>query len=145
MLARLMEYTEEKEVRKVYIQFYPDLLIILPVKNLVLDFYQRELLSDYHKATIDKYRDENDKRKYFLDDVIYRSIQVGEFTQFNEMLIFMEKSGDIAVKFVADKIKKKLSPLSADHSSVSSNGKTIRCRVHIAVSQEFDFCFCRTL
>jgi len=135
-----MEYTEE--VRKVYIKFYTKLLTILPVKNLVLDFYQRALLSDDHKAIIDKFRDDSDKRQYFLDNVIYRSIKVGEFTQLNEMLILMEKSDDIAVKFVADNIKRKLSPLSADHSSVSSNGKTIRCCVQIAVSQESDFCLC---
>ena len=118
-----MEYTE-KEVQRVYRKFYRKLLLILPVKDLVLDFYHRELLSNYHKTIIDKCSDESDKKKYFLDNVIYLSMQVGEFTQFNKMLTLMGRSDDIAVKSVADKIRKKLSPSEpSDHS-----GKASKCR-----------------
>jgi len=116
-----MEYTEQ-EVQRVYRKFYPKLLIVLPVEDLVLDFYHRELLSASQKTSIDNYSNERDKIKYFLDNVIHRSIQVGEFTQLNEMLIVMGKSDDVVVKSLANKIKEVCEPV--DYSPLSSTGKS---------------------
>ena len=115
-----MEYTEE-DVQRVYRKFYPKLLKVLPVEDLVLDLYHRELLSGYQKTTIDCYSNEKDKIKYFLDNVVYRGIQVEEFIHFNEMLTFMVGSDDIDAKSLANKIKKALCG-SFDQSPASSNG-----------------------
>ena len=103
-----MEVDIERKVAKVYRTFYRKLLIILPVEDIVRNFYSRELISNDHKKEIDSYSCLKDKIKYFLDDVIHPSIQIGLFTQFNEMLVVMESSDNIAVKFVADNIKKGL-------------------------------------
>ena len=125
-----MEYTEE-EVQRVYRKFYPKLLIVLPVEGLVLDFYQRKLLSDTQKTTIDNCSNDRDKIKHFLDNVIYRSIQVGEFTQFSEMLNVMGRSDDVVVNKIANKIKNAFcDPI--DHSPASSVGKCCVNRVSIS-------------
>ena len=108
-------------MQRVYRKFYSKLLIVLPVEGLVLEFYHRELLSSYQKTTIDCYSNEKDKIKYFLDDVVYRGIQVDEFILFNEMLTFMVGSDDVAVKSLATKIKKALCR-SVDQSPLTSNG-----------------------
>jgi len=108
-------------VQRVYRKFYSKLLIVLPVEGLVLEFYHRELLSGYQKTTIDCYSNEKDKIKYFLDDVVYRGIQVDEFILFNEMLTFMVGSDDVAVKSLATKIKKALCG-SVGQSPLTSNG-----------------------
>ena len=108
-------------MQRVYRKFYSKLLIVLPVEGLVLEFYHRELLSGYQKTTIDCYSNEKDKIKYFLDDVVYRGIQVDEFILFNEMLTFMVGSDDIAVKSLATKIKKALCG-SVGQSPLTSNG-----------------------
>ena len=124
MTNAIMECTEE-EAKMLFMEFYKNFLLILPIEDLVLDFYPRGLLSLDHKNKIDNYSNKSDKKKYFLDDVIHPSILVGETKQFIEMLVVMERSDDIAVKFVADKAQKRLSPLKPNQaqSPVSPNGK----------------------
>jgi len=100
----MMECTDE-EAKIVFRRFYDKFLKIIPIQDLVSDFYRRSLLSQHHKNQINDLRKQSEKRKYFLDDVICPSIQVGDVTQFTEMLVVMGQSDTVAVKFVADEVK----------------------------------------
>jgi len=110
----------EREVSNAYRTFYPMLLAVLPIEDIMMDFFSRELLSKSHKAKIDSYSDQKNKIKYFLDDVIHPNIRIGEVHLFNEMLAAMGRSDDVTARGVANKIKKVISPPSC--TPVKSTG-----------------------
>ena len=89
---------------------------MLPIEDIVQDFFSRKLLSNSHKSQIDSYSDQKSKRKYFLDEVIYPSIQVGVADLFKEMLALMRRSDDMVARGVAGKIRKELLPPSCSSS-----------------------------
>ena len=99
-----MEITE-REMSNAFRAFYRKLLAVLPVEVITRDFFSRNLLSNSHKRKIDSYSKRERKIKYFLDYVIYPSVQVGETLLFTEMLAAMRRSDDVTAKGVADKIK----------------------------------------
>ena len=90
--------------------FYPDLLEVLPITDLVSHFYSHHLLSARHKANLDALANVEDKSKYFLDKVLTPGVRIGYTEQFDEMLRVMKRSDDGAVKFLAVKIEKVLLP-----------------------------------
>ena len=70
------------------------------------DFYSHGLLPGDHKANIDALDTQKRKAEYFLDYVIKPSLEVGYTGHFDEMLKVMESNDDLAVKFVAEEIRK---------------------------------------
>ena len=117
------EIEEEIVINNAYRRFYSKLLKVLPVKDIVQNFFSRKLLSNSHKSQIDCYSDQKNKRKYFLDEVIYPSIQVGVADLFKEMLALMRRSDDMVARGVAGKISKELYP-----SCFSSMGMCLICQ-----------------
>ena len=91
-------------------RFYPNLLEILPVDDLLTQFYSKDLLSGAHKDKLDGLSaaraTNKDRAKYFLDNVIGPGLKIGFMKQFDEMLLIMAKSDDPSVKFLASKITK---------------------------------------
>ena len=86
--------------------FYPKLLNVLPINNILTDFYSHGLLPGDHKANIDALDTQKRKVEYFLDYVIKPGLKVGYTGQFDKMLRVMETSDDPAVKFVAEEMRK---------------------------------------
>ena len=94
----------------VFKRFYPDLLEILPVDDLVIKFFAKDLLSGTHKDKLDGLSTaratNKEKAKYFLDNVIGPGLKIGFMQQFDEMLLIMAKSDDPSVKFLGNEITK---------------------------------------
>ena len=91
----------EAEFRK----FYAKLSKVLPVNDILTEFYSCGLLRGDHKANIEALDTQKKKAEYFLDYVIKPGIEVGYMGQFDEMIKIMETSGDPAAKFVAGEIR----------------------------------------
>ena len=87
----------------VFKKFYPNLLEILPVDDLITQFYSKGLLSGAHKDKLDGLSTaratNKEKAKYFLDNIIGPGLKIGFMQQFNEMLLIMANSDDPSVKF----------------------------------------------
>ena len=91
--------------------FYPKLLEILPVDDLLTQFYSKDLLSGAHKQKLDglsaaRATTDNDRAKYFLDNVIKPGLKIGFMKLFDEMVMIMTKSDDPSVNFLASEITK---------------------------------------
>lgn len=95
-----------KSTNDTFKEFYPKLLKILPVDCLITQFYAENLLSSAHKSKLDGLSTRKDKTKYFLDEVIEPGLNIDYTEQFDEMLAFMAKSDDPAVRFLAKEINK---------------------------------------
>ena len=91
----------ESEAERAFQAFYPKLLNVLLINNILTDFYSHGLLPGDHKAITQKR-----KVEYFLDYVIKPGLKVGYTGQFDKMLRVMETSDDPAVKFVAEEMRK---------------------------------------
>ena len=95
--------------KKVLKKFYTQLSIILPIDDLVHRLYSQDLLSSHHRTELRKLIAKDDKIKYFLDNVLDPSIDIGYTMQFDEMVNLMENSDDSAVKYLVKKIQDFLS------------------------------------
>ena len=105
----------------VFKAFYPDLLEILPVDDLLTQFYSKSLLSDAHKDKLDGLSaaraTNKEKAKYFLDNVIAPGLKIGFMQQFDEMLMILARSDDPSVKFLGGEItrsRQNISNVTAD-------------------------------
>ena len=90
----------------IFKEFYPKLLLILPVECLIIQFYAANLLSSANKSKLDGLSTYEAKTKCFLDEVIQPGLKIDYTEQFDEMLAFMVKSDDPPVKFLAKEINK---------------------------------------
>ena len=95
-----------KNMNDIFKEFYPKLLVILPVECLITQFYAANLLSSAHKNKLDGLSTHEEKTKCFLDEVIQPGLKIDYTEQFDEMLAFMVKSDDPTVKFLAKEINK---------------------------------------
>ena len=86
--------------------FYHKLLEILPMSQIISQFYSRTLLSHDHKSELDTLMTNKAKAEYFLDKVIKPGLQIDYTKQFDEMLLIMQTSDDPPVKYLADIIMK---------------------------------------
>ena len=92
--------------KNVFKEFYPKLLEVLPINQLILQFYSRTLLSNDHKTKLDNMTTDKEKAEYFLDKVIRPGLQIDYTKQFDEMLLIMQSSDDPVVKYLADEVTK---------------------------------------
>ena len=110
-------------IKSVFKEFYPKLLVILPVDCVINHLFSKKLLSIAHKRKLKEIPIASDRAKYFLDEVIGRGLEVDYMPQFDEMLLVMTNSDDPPVKFVADEMMKSCrvappSPILHDQSQI---------------------------
>ena len=67
----------ESEAERAFQVFYPKLSNVLPINNILTDFYSHGLLPGDHKANIDALDTQKRKAEYFLDYVIKPGLKVG--------------------------------------------------------------------
>ena len=127
-----------KSAKDVFKDFYPKLLVILPVECLVTQFYATDLLSSDRKSKLDGLSTYEAKTKFFLDEVIERGLKIGYTEQFDEMLAFMAKSDDPPVKFLAKEINKSREIASLSRTCHDLNVDL--ARYQDAKTQGKDFC-----
>ena len=105
-----------EEAKKMIQKFYPSLLKLLPIIELVERFYSLQLLSDHRKSKIDSLNSLKEKIAYFLDDVLIPGLSINYTEHFDEMITMMKESDDVLVRFLVEK----LSPVSVVSSPSDS-------------------------
>ena len=104
-----------KTAREAFTEFYSNLVEVLPINDLLCDFYTSNLLSSDDKAKIDDMTIKKEKVVYFLDNVIKPGLEIGYTEQFDEMVRMMETVEYRPVKYLAGEIRKFLTgPTSRD-------------------------------
>ena len=109
-------------------RFYPALLEILPVDDLLTQFYSKNLLSGAHKDKLDGLSTakatNKDRAKYFLDNVIQPGLKIGFMKLFDEMVMIMAKNDDPCVNFLASEITKtrESSDITSHSTTTAANG-----------------------
>ena len=110
-----------EEAKKTVQKFYPSLLKLLPISELVERFYSLQLLSDHRKSKIDSLTSFKEKIAYFLDDVLIPGLSINYTGHFDEMITMMKESDDILARCLVEK----LSPTSVTLREASSPGSSV--------------------
>ena len=100
-----MEKSAE-EANKAIQKFYPNLLKVLPITELVERFYSVHLLSHYHKSNLDGLPSRKDKAAYFLDEMLIPGLSMNCTKHFDEMITMMKESDDILARHLVELIVK---------------------------------------
>ena len=93
-----------EEAKKAIQKFYPTLLKLLPISELVERFYSIQLLSDHRKSKIDSLTSLREKIAYFLDDVLIPGLSINYTGHFDEMITMMKESDDVLARFLVEKL-----------------------------------------
>lgn len=103
-----------KEANKARIKaiqkFYPNLLEVLPITELVERFYSVDLLSHHQKSKLDGLPSHKDKVAYFLDKMLMPGLSINCTEHFDEMITMMKESDDILARHLVELIVKELMP-----------------------------------
>ena len=93
-----------EEAKKTIQKFYPTLLKLLPISELVERFYSLQLLSDHRKSKLDSLTSLKEKIAYFLDDVLIPGLSINYTGHFDEMITIMKESDDVLARFLVEKL-----------------------------------------
>ena len=120
-----MEKSAE-EAKKTVLRFYPTLLKLLPICELVERFYSLQLLSDHRKSKLDSLTSLKEKIAYFLDDVLIPGLSVNYTGHFDEMITMMKESDDVLARFLVEKlsptaVSSEVLSLGPEASSITSS------------------------
>ena len=99
-----------KEAKEVIQKFYPSLLKILPISELIERFYSLKLLSDQRKRNLESLTSPREKIICFLDDVLIPGLSINYTGHFDEMVTMMKESDDI----LARQLVEQLSPTTVE-------------------------------
>ena len=100
-----------EEAKKTIQKFYPTLLKLLPISELVERFYSLQLLSDHRKSKLDSLTSLKEKIAYFLDDVLIPGLSINYTGHFDEMITMMKESDDVLARFLVEKLRQRQSVL----------------------------------
>ena len=109
-----------EEAKKAILKFYPSLLKLLPISELVERFYSLQLLSDHRKCKLESLPSSKEKIACFLDDVLIPGLSINYTGHFDEMVTMMKESDDILARTLVEK----LSPALTVEASASTLRKT---------------------
>ena len=104
-----MEKSAE-EANKAIQKFYPNLLKVLPITELVERFYSVHLLSHHQKSKLDGLPSRKDKVAYFLDEMLMPGLSMNYTKHFDEMITMMKESDDALARHLVELIVKELIP-----------------------------------
>ena len=106
-----MEKSAE-EANKAIQKFYPNLLKVLPITELVERFYSVRLLSHHQKSKLDGLPSRKDKVAYFLDEMLMPGLSMNYTKHFDEMITMMKESDDALARHLVELIVKELTPIT---------------------------------
>ena len=109
-----------EEAKKTVQKFYPTLLKLLPISELVERFYSLQLLSDHRKSKLDSLTSLKEKIAYFLDDVLIPGLSINYTGHFDEMITVMKESDDVLARFLVEKLAPTTVALPGPESKTSS-------------------------
>ena len=99
-----------EEAKKAVKKFYPNLLKLLPISELVERFYSLQLLSDDRKCKLESLPSPKEKIVYFLDDVLIPGLSINYTGHFDEMVTMMKESDDILARLLVEKLSPRAMP-----------------------------------
>ena len=102
------------EVKKVYNEFNPTLVTVLPLKDpcFFAKLTQQDLFSGNLKGEVMAESTQADASTCFLYKAIERPLQVGDSEPFKKLLIVMDECDDSTIKKLAKDIKHKMTQSS---------------------------------
>ena len=109
-----------EEAKKAVQKFYPSLLKLLPISELVERFYSLQLLSDHRKCKLESLPSPKEKIVYFLDDVLIPGLSINYTGHYDEMVTIMKESDDILARLLVEKLSPALT-VETSASTLSSN------------------------
>ena len=102
--------TSAEEAKRAVKKCYPDLLKLLPINELVIRFYSRDLLPFNRKSELDSLNLPKEKVRYFLDEMVMPGLDIGYAGHFDEMVTMMKESDDILVRRLVKKLMQDETP-----------------------------------
>ena len=104
-----MEKSAE-EANKAIQKYYPNLLKVLPITELVERFYSGHLLSYDQKSKLDGLPSRKEKIAYFLDEMLIPGLSMDYTEHFDEMITMMKESDNTLARHLVKLIVKELMP-----------------------------------
>lgn len=111
---------EVKVAKRAFKKFYPELIKVLPITDLLPEFFANDLLSGEQKAKIESQSTRKEKTGYFLDEVIKRGLDIDYTEQFNKMIFIMDSSDDDVTRYLAQQMRALV--ISCSIASSEDNG-----------------------
>ena len=106
--------------KKAVQKFYPNLLEVLPITELVVRFYSVHLLSVDRKASLDSLSSRKDKVAYFLDEMLMPGLSMNCTKHFDGMITMMKESDDILARHLVELMVEDLMPTTVISPSPTS-------------------------
>ena len=119
-----MEKSAE-EANKAIQKFYPNLLKVLPITELVERFYSVHLLSHHQKSKLDGLPSRKDKVAYFLDEMLMPGLSMNYTKHFDEMITMMKESDDILARHLVELMVEVLMPATVISPSPTSPATSV--------------------
>ena len=109
--VQVVAMAKSAEAAKKAVQdFYPNLLEVLPITELVERFYSGHILSHHQKSKLNSLPLRKDKVAYFLDEMLMPGLSMNCTKHFDEMITMMKESDDALARHLVELIVKELMP-----------------------------------
>ena len=93
-----------KEAQRAVKNCYPNLVKLLPIGELVDHLYCRELLSNSRKSKLDSLTAQEEKIRYFIDEILIPGLSIDYTGHFDEMVVMMQDSDDVLTRCLVKKL-----------------------------------------
>ena len=114
-----------EEAKKAIQKFYPNLLEVLPITELVERFYSLQLLSHHQKSKLDSLHSRKEKVAYFLDEMLMPGLSMNYTVHFDGMITMMKESDDTLARHLVELIVAELMPITCATTPVETSATTI--------------------
>ena len=114
-----------EEPKKAIQKFYPNLLEVLPITELVERFYSLHLLSHHQKSKLDSLHSHKEKVAYFLDEMLMPGLSMNYTVHFDGMITMMKESDDTLARHLVELIVEELMPNTCATTRVETHATTI--------------------
>ena len=98
--------------KKAVQKFYPNLLEVLPITEVVNCFRSRHLLSNHHKSELNDLPLLEKKIEYFLDKMLIPGLSLNYTVYFDGMIDTMRQSDDALARHLVGLINEELMPIT---------------------------------
>ena len=110
-----------EEAKQTVKKWYPNLVKLLPITELVDRFDSLHLLSSNRKSKFDSVTSPEEKVKCFLDEILIPGLDIEYTGHFDEMIKMMKESSDASTKRLAEEITREVSIAPEKDTSFISN------------------------
>ena len=109
-----------EEAKKTVQKFYPNLLEVLPISELMERFYSLHLLSHHQKSKLDSLHSRKEKVAYFLDEMLMPGLSMNYTVHFDGMITMMKASDDTLARHLVELIVEELMPTTRATTTIVS-------------------------